>query len=271
MSEQLETDQLEPHALKRCCAALYEQEAVTLLLGDAYHPGGLALTRRLAEAAGVVRGARVLDVASGPGTTAMRLAETLGASVEGIDLGVETVRRAAENALARGLGFAGEGARFTVADAESLPWRGEAFDAVLCECALCSFPDAPAATSEFARVLRSGGRVGLADVVVSRDELPPGLRGPLGWVVCLAGARPVSGYVDLLEEAGLHVLRTESHDDALAELIERVEARLQVLRMSGMLERSGLDVDTALDYAREAREAVSAGVAGYALIVAEKP
>ena len=31
-------------ATKQCCARLYESEIVSLLLGDSFHPGGVALT-----------------------------------------------------------------------------------------------------------------------------------------------------------------------------------------------------------------------------------
>jgi hypothetical protein len=33
--------------IKACCSAAYGQDAVAPLLGEFYHPGGLALTRRL--------------------------------------------------------------------------------------------------------------------------------------------------------------------------------------------------------------------------------
>jgi len=50
---------------------------------------------------------------------------------------------------------------FHRADAERLPFADQSFDAVICECAFCTFPNKPAAANEFARVLRVGGRVGL--------------------------------------------------------------------------------------------------------------
>ena len=33
--------------VKSCCAALYSSDWARLLLGDSFHPGGLALTERL--------------------------------------------------------------------------------------------------------------------------------------------------------------------------------------------------------------------------------
>ena len=53
--------------------------------------------------------------------------------------------------------------RFHLGDAERLPLPDNTFDALVCECAFCTFPDKATAAAEFARVLRPGGRVGIAD------------------------------------------------------------------------------------------------------------
>lgn len=71
--------------LKACCAAAYSSDVVALLLGDSYHPGGTTLTRRLAGALGLTAQNRVLDVASGRGTTALLLADAYGVRVDGVD------------------------------------------------------------------------------------------------------------------------------------------------------------------------------------------
>ena len=69
---------------------------------------------------------------------------------------------------------------FRLADAESLPFKGGTFDAVLCECAFCTFPTRKAAASEFERVLKPG-RVGISDI--TRDGSPlPDPDGLLAWI-----------------------------------------------------------------------------------------
>lgn len=93
-----------PEVIKACCAAAYEQDIVALLLGDSYHPGGLELTRRLARVLGLRPGQRVLDVASGPGTTARLLAGEFGVAVDGVDLGDALVEKARAAASEQGLG-----------------------------------------------------------------------------------------------------------------------------------------------------------------------
>jgi ubiquinone/menaquinone biosynthesis C-methylase UbiE len=64
---------------------------------------------------------------------------------------------------------------------------------VICECAFCTFRDKSAAASEFARVLKPGGKVGLSDLTRS-GILPAELDGLLAWVACIADARPISEY-----------------------------------------------------------------------------
>jgi hypothetical protein len=72
--------------VKACCAATYSSDVVALLLGYSYHPGGLALTRRLAARLGLAAGQRVLDVAAGRGGSGLLLAAEFGVTVDGVDL-----------------------------------------------------------------------------------------------------------------------------------------------------------------------------------------
>src|SRR5262249_37175710 len=75
-----------PDEVKRCCAAVYGLELVGTFLGDSYHPGGSALTRRLADALDLRPDPEVLGVVWGVGTTACVLAQDRGVKVTGIDL-----------------------------------------------------------------------------------------------------------------------------------------------------------------------------------------
>lgn len=256
--------------IKACCATAYEQDAVALVLGESYHPGGLTLTRRLAGMLGLRPGARVLDAAAGPGATARLLAIEHDVRVDGVDLGQATVDQARRATAAAGL--AGR-VRFHPGDAERLPLPDGVFDALVCECAFCTFPDKAAAAAEFARVLRPGGRVGITDVTVGEDALPAGLKTMAAWVACIADARSVSQYAGLLAAAGLHIVRTEAHDEALTGMIDQIEARVTLLRMTapGRLAASGVQLDTVLHCTALARQAAADGLLGYALLVAEKP
>lgn len=253
-----------PEEIKSCCAAAYGQDAVALVLGESYHPGGLALTRRLADGLRLRKGARVADIASGPGLTACTLASEYGVRVDGVDLGESTVERARAEVVGD--------VRFHLGDAERLPLPGNAFDALVCECAFCTFPDKATAAAEFARVLRPGGRIGITDVTVADAALPPELTTLTAWVACIADARPVPAYTEILAGAGLRTVRVEAHDHAIARMIDQIEARLGVLRMTAAdrLTAAGVDVAAVLRYTAVAKQAVVDGLLGYALIIAEK-
>jgi arsenite methyltransferase len=258
-----------PEETKACCAAAYGSDVAAMLLGDSYHPGGLTLTRQLARQLALPPGSAVLDVASGPGTTTLLLAREFGVRVEGVDLSAANVALARGAADSAGLA---DRVTFTVGDAERLPYSDASFDAVIIECALCTFPDNRAAASEISRVLRTGGRLGLTDVLVESERLPAELTTVAARIACIADALPMIGYADLLEAAGLRVTHTERHDEALVRMIDQIEARLTVVRLTARerLEAQGIDLDSVGPVLAAARKAVGDGVLGYGMLVAEK-
>jgi arsenite methyltransferase len=255
--------------VKVCCAAVYQSEWARLLLGDSFHPGGLALTERLGQALGLRTDMRVLDVASGKGASAIHLARTFGCAVVGVDYSGELVGAANASAETEGLAHR---AHFLEGDAEHLTFDAGAFDAVICECAFCTFPDKRSAAAEFARVLRPGGNVGLTDLI-RRGSVPEDLDSLLAWVACIADAQPLDDYTRYLQGAGLAITLVEEHDDALASLIRDVRARLMAAELLVKLKRVALPIasfDQAKALARASADAVQAGRFGYALLVAAK-
>jgi SAM-dependent methyltransferase len=75
-------------------------------------------------------------------------------------------------------------------------------DVIISNCVINLSPDKPAVFAEMFRVLRPGGRVGVSDVV-TEDHLTDSERLERGsFVGCIAGALPISQYVDGLELAG---------------------------------------------------------------------
>ena len=258
-----------PETLKQCCAAAYDHDAVRMLVGDALHPGGAQLTERLGRILNLGPDTRVLDVASGRGDGTLVLAARFGCEVVGLDFGRRNVEAATKEA--RKLGLADKAA-FYCGDAERLPFADETFDAVVCECALCTFPDKAAAAVEFARVLKPGGRVGISDLTRSRP-LPRKLEGVAAWIACVADARPVDVYLALLADAGLVVGETEAHDAALVDFVAAIRSRLFAAEiMVGLkkLELPGIDLATVKDIVRCALSAAKSGTLGYAIVTAAK-
>lgn len=254
----------EADAFKACCADFYGDDLLALVLGPSFHPGGRDLTRRLARLGCLRPGERALDVASGPGDSALLLAREFEAQVHGVDLSASLVARATKRARADGFGSR---VTFSIGDAERLPLADGSVDAILSECALCTFPDKRAVLGEFTRVLAPGGRLLLSDVVVERERLPWELSSVAGRVACLAGALPVAGYLRLLETSGLRVCALEHHDRAVVHMVEEIQARLDVIASAGA--GGAVDIPSLQSLIRSAVEAAQIGVVGYVLIAAE--
>jgi arsenite methyltransferase len=256
--------------VKACCAAVYASEAVQWLVGDPLHPGGTALTLRLARTLGASSGERVLDVGSGLGTSALAIAAVTDVNVVGVDLSVENVERARARAAEAGVA---ERVRFLQGDAEALPLADESVAGALSECSFCLVPDKPKGAAELARVLRPGARLALADVSARPAELPETLRTLTAWTACLADARPLGDLASLLEDAGLTVHGIEKHDDALTELVDRIESRLHLASSLGsrLPERLREGAERGLELVSMLRPALQAGLVGYGAVYASRP
>lgn len=257
-----------PEEAKACCATSYAGEAARFLLGDAFHPGGAELTRELLAMLSLRPGSTLLDVASGPGTSALLAARETGCRVIGVELSAENVERARAAAAAEQL----DRVTFVQGDAEALPLDDGSADAALCECALCLFPDKPAAAAELARVLRPGGVLAISDVTADPDRLPPELRTMVAWASCVADARPLDEIAALLAAAGLRVRTVESRSVLALALVDRIEARLRFARILGRRMPAELrdSVESGLALATAARDAIGTGALGYGIVFAER-
>lgn len=112
---------------------------------------------QLAEAVDLRSDERVLDVAAGNGNATLAAARRF-AHVTSTDYVPELLRQGAERAGANGLEV-----RFQVADAEDLPFADGSFDVVISTFGVMFTPDHPRAARELKRVVRNGGRIGMAN------------------------------------------------------------------------------------------------------------
>ena len=111
---------------------------------------------RIVQAVGVSPGEDVLDVACGTGNAALRAAQA-GGHVVGVDLTPELF--AAGRRLAADAGVAID---WVQGDAEELPFEDESFDVVISTFGCMFAPRHKVTANELARVLRPGGRLGIA-------------------------------------------------------------------------------------------------------------
>jgi len=144
--------------------SLIRQEFTQQAQNYAANPSIVDPTRlsRMVQAVCPPSGARVLDVATGPGYVAMAFAEA-GCAVVGLDLTEAPLKIAEEVSRARGL----TSIHFQLGDAEQLPFAEQEFDVVVCRLALhhCEAPQRVLA--EMTRVCRSLGMVVIEDLVTS--------------------------------------------------------------------------------------------------------
>ncbi len=135
----------------------------------------------------VAPGTRVLDVATGTGNLALPLARR-GAVVTGLDLAPNLLVQARERAAAEGLSIA-----FDEGDAEQLPYAEDTFDVVVSMFGAMFAPRPDLVVAEFARVLRPGGLLAMANwtaqsfsghmfsVAGRHVPPPPGISAPVLW------------------------------------------------------------------------------------------
>jgi ubiquinone/menaquinone biosynthesis C-methylase UbiE len=111
----------------------------------------------LAEACDLKTDERVLDVAAGNGNATLAAARR-GCVVTSTDFVGSLLERGAERARAERLDVA-----YQVADVEALPFADASFDAVVSTFGVMFAPDHARSAAEMARVVRPGGRIGLAN------------------------------------------------------------------------------------------------------------
>lgn len=139
--------------------AIKQRQQATWASGD-YAVLGATLQivgESLAEAVDVRADERVLDVAAGNGNASLAAARRF-AHVISTDYVPHLLQKGAERAKAEGLDI-----HFQVADAESLPFEDETFDVTLSTFGVMFTPAQDRAAFELMRVVRCGGRIGLAN------------------------------------------------------------------------------------------------------------
>jgi len=167
-------------------------------MGFTKHMGGLKATKELIELCHIDKGKYVLEVGCGVGKTSCYIAENQGSRMVGVDIIEGMINKSKERAKRKGVENRVE---FRVADAQNLPFEDDLFNAVIGEF-VTTFPkDKKRAASEYVRVTKPGGYVGLNECTWIKAP-PPELAEYLSRIT---GAKPETsdGWKGLLEGSGL--------------------------------------------------------------------
>lgn len=155
-------------------------------------------------------GETVLDLGSGAGFDAFLAARAVGESgrVIGVDMTHEMLRKARDNAAKAGC----TNVEFRLGEIEHLPVADASIDVIISNCVINLSPDKPQVFRETFRVLRSGGRLAISDVVATA-ELPEDVRRDLAlYTGCMAGASQVDDLAAMLHDAGFIAIRIQPKD-----------------------------------------------------------
>jgi SAM-dependent methyltransferase len=136
--------------------------------------------------AGLAAGEAVVDLGSGGGIDCLLAARGVGptGSVVGIDFLPEMIERATNAAAAIGLSTV----RFLQGEIEALPLPDASVDVVISNGVINLSPRKVRVLAEAFRVLRPGGRLAVADLVLEHDLPPEIVTHPAAWAGCLSGA-----------------------------------------------------------------------------------
>ncbi len=145
-------------------------------------------------------GETVLDLGSGAGYDCFLAANKVGGSgkVIGVDMTpqmIEKARRNAENSNYRNV-------EFRLGEIEKLPVADNSVDAVISNCVVNLSTDKQKVFQEVFRVLKPGGRLIVADIVLSK-KLPDSIRNDVSaYTCCVSGALLKNDYLEILKHNG---------------------------------------------------------------------
>src|SRR6266852_844307 len=152
-------------------------------------------------------GERVLDLGSGGGVDVLLSARRVGPTgfAYGLDMTDAMLELAERNLSEAGL----ENVRFLKGIIEDIPLPAESVDVVISNCVINLSADKGQVLREAFRVLASGGRFAVSDIVF-QGHIPQVLRADLeSWAGCIGGALDEETYRELLREAGFTGIEVE--------------------------------------------------------------
>lgn len=187
----------------------YSAEELNAVAGDANLGLGCGNPTAIAS---LQPGETVLDLGSGGGFDCFLASQQVGASgaVIGVDMTPEMVEKARANAEKNDT----EHVEFRLGEIEHLPVADASVDVIISNCVINLSPNKPQVFEEAYRVLHSGGRLAVSDVVMTA-ALPDAVMGDLDSIsACVAGASTVETLEEMLATTGFEDIRIDPKGDS---------------------------------------------------------
>ncbi len=144
-----------------------------------------------------------MDFGCGGGVDVILAAHKVGKQgrVVGLDFAPQMIERAKQAVIASG--FQERDIVLRVADMENSQLPQSFADVVISNCVINLVSDKKSVYGEAYRILKSGGRLAISDIVLIK-EIDPGLRERFqaNWAGCLGGAVPEEDYWQTIKKAG---------------------------------------------------------------------
>lgn len=184
-------------------------------------------------------GEKVLDLGSGGGIDVFIASKYVGQSgkVYGLDMTDEMLSLANKNKDKMGI----TNAEFIKGYIEDMPLQNEAVDVILSNCVINLCESKEKALREAYRVLKTGGRLAIADIVVLKD-IPQDVKKSVEmWVGCIAGALPINEYENILAKVGFKNIEIKPVNVYTKDVIESVKESKNVQDIDLSIDISLLD------------------------------
>ena len=187
-----------------------------------FHLGGSEATKELIDLCPISENSRVIDIGCASGKTACYLARRYGCSVMGVDILPAMIEQAKKRASAEGVTGRVE---FKVGDAQKLPVKDDLFDVVLGEFITGLVDDKDGAVSEYIRVAKPGGTIGLNEATWLKTPPPQEIVEFLGKTVGFKGELfTPDGWKQLLEVQGMkEIMVRTSKAESLSDPKENIK------------------------------------------------
>lgn len=178
----------------------------------------------------IKKGEIVLDLGSGAGNDAFICSKLVGndGKVFGLDMTEEMINKANSNKEKLNI----NNVEFIFGDIENMPLDNDKIDVVISNCVLNLVPNKEKAFGEIYRVLKSGGRFSISDIVLD-GNLPDKFRSIAElYAGCVSGAISQDEYINMIIKHGFKNVKIVKDkdiilpDDTLKSLLNDVEIDL---------------------------------------------